>query len=99
MSLSPAATVVLTRAAERPDRRREFHRKLPTAARHKMIDALLRDGLIVEIKGWVDLQFEDGRKIRLNAGDTLTIPGGTRHNEIATSEEMDILEILVPAGM
>lgn len=51
------------------------------------------------IKGWVDLQFEDGRKIRLNAGDTLTIPGGTRHNEIATSEEMDILEILVPAGM
>ena len=51
------------------------------------------------IKGWVDLQFEDGRQIRLNAGDTLTIPGGTRHNEIATSQEMDILEILVPAGM
>ena len=48
MSPSPAATIVLTRAAERPDRRLEFHRKLPTAARHKMIDALLRDGLIAE---------------------------------------------------
>ena len=33
MSLSPAATIVLTRAAERPDRRLEFYRKLPTAAR------------------------------------------------------------------
>ena len=47
MSLSPAATIVLTRAAERPDHRLEFHRKLPTGGRHKMIDALLREGLIV----------------------------------------------------
>ena len=51
MSLSPAAMIVLTRAAERPDRRLEFHRKLPTAARHKMIDAMLRDGLITETLG------------------------------------------------
>jgi quercetin dioxygenase-like cupin family protein len=51
------------------------------------------------IKGWVDLQFEDGRQIRLNAGETLMIPGGMRHNEIGTSDEMDLLEILVPAGM
>ncbi len=51
MSLSPAATIVLTRAAERPDHRLQFHRKLPTGGRHKMIDALLRDGLIVETLG------------------------------------------------
>jgi hypothetical protein len=51
MSLSPAAAIVLARAAERPDRRLEFHRKLPTGGRHKMIDALLRDGLIVEAQG------------------------------------------------
>ena len=51
MSLSPAATIVLTRAAERPDRLLQFHRKLPTGGRHKMIDALLRDGLIAETKG------------------------------------------------
>ena len=51
MSLSPAATIVLTRAAERPDRRLEFHRKLPTGGRHKMIDALLRDSLIAETQG------------------------------------------------
>ena len=51
MSLSPAATIVLTRATERPDGRLEFHRKLPTAARHKMIDALLRQSLIAETQG------------------------------------------------
>jgi len=58
MSLSPAATIVLTRAAERPDRRIEFHRTLPTGGRHKMIDALLRDGLIAETQG--DYRLGDG---------------------------------------
>jgi hypothetical protein len=58
MSLSPAATTVLARAAERPDRRLEFHRKLPTGGRHKMIDALLRDGLIAETQG--DYRLGDG---------------------------------------
>ncbi len=58
MSLSPAATIVLARAAERPDRCLEFHRKLPTGGRHKMIDALLRDGLIAETQG--DYRLGDG---------------------------------------
>ena len=49
------------------------------------------------LKGWVDLVFEDGRQIRLSAGDSLMIPGGLRHNETATSEEMDALEVSVPA--
>ena len=51
MSLSPAAMIVLTRAAERPDYRLEFHRKLPTGGRNKMIDAMLREGLIAETIG------------------------------------------------
>jgi hypothetical protein len=58
MSPSPAATIVLTRAAERADRRLEFHRKLPTGGRHKMIDALLREGLIAETQG--DYRLGDG---------------------------------------
>ena len=61
MTLSLAATTVLARAAERPDRRLQFHRKLPTGGRHKMIDALLRDGLIVETQG----------DYRLGGGSTL----------------------------
>ncbi len=51
------------------------------------------------LKGWVDLEFEDGRKIRLKAGDSMMIPGGMRHNETATAEEMEILEVSVPAQL
>ena len=51
MTLSPAAVIVLTRAAEHPDHLLEFQRKLPAVARRKMIDALLRDGIITETAG------------------------------------------------
>ena len=54
---------------------------------------------IYMLKGWVDLEFEDGRKVRLRQGDSMMIPGGLRHNETATSEEMDILEVSVPANL
>jgi quercetin dioxygenase-like cupin family protein len=54
---------------------------------------------IYMLKGWVDLEFEDGTKCRLKAGDSMMIPGGTRHNETATANEMEILEISVPAKM
>lgn len=54
---------------------------------------------IYMLKGWVDLEFEDGRKVRLQQGDSMMIPGGTRHNETGTAEELEILEISVPAEM
>jgi mannose-6-phosphate isomerase-like protein (cupin superfamily) len=58
------------------------------------------DGQFVYIlKGWVDLEFEDGRTIRINEGDSLFIPGYLRHNEIRTSETMEILEVSVPGKM
>jgi uncharacterized protein YjlB len=47
----------------------------------------------------VDLQFEDGRTIRVEEGDSLFIPGFLRHNEIRTSETMEILEVSVPGQM
>ena len=58
------------------------------------------DGQFVyALKGWVDLEFADGETIRLQAGESLYIPGGLRHNEIATSETLEILEVCVPADM
>jgi len=51
------------------------------------------------LKGWVDLEFENGEKMRCNAGDSLYIPGGMRHNETATSQELEILELSVPSDM
>ncbi|MBN8927462.1 MAG: hypothetical protein BGO51_12730 [Rhodospirillales bacterium 69-11] len=54
---------------------------------------------IYMLKGWVDLEFADGRKIRLEEGDSLMIPGGTPHNETGTADELELLEISVPAEM
>jgi quercetin dioxygenase-like cupin family protein len=51
---------------------------------------------IYGLKGWVDLEFEDGRKIRLNAGESMLIPGGLKHNETATSDDFQILEVITP---
>lgn len=55
--------------------------------------------LVYGVKGWVDLEFETGEKIRLKEGESLMIPGGLRHNETATSDELELLEVSVPADM
>ena len=54
---------------------------------------------VYALRGWVDLEFEDGTKVRVKAGDSIFIPGGLRHNETATSDDFQILEISVPADM
>jgi len=51
------------------------------------------------IKGWVDLEFEDGRTIRVEEGDSLFIPGYLRHNEIRTADALEILEVSTPGVM
>jgi quercetin dioxygenase-like cupin family protein len=58
------------------------------------------DGQFVYVlKGWVDLQFEDGRTIRIEEGDSLFIPGYLHHNEIRTSDTLEILEVSTPGEM
>ena len=54
---------------------------------------------VYAIKGWVDLEFETGEKIRLEPGQSLYIPGGLRHNETATSTDIEILEVCIPSDM
>jgi mannose-6-phosphate isomerase-like protein (cupin superfamily) len=51
------------------------------------------------LSGWVDLEFEDGQTLRIQAGESLYIPGGLRHNEIRTSKDLELLEVSVPADM
>jgi quercetin dioxygenase-like cupin family protein len=60
---------------------------------------LCESQFIFTLRGWVDLLIEDGRKIRVSAGESLHIPGGLRHNEIAISEDFELLEVSVPAKM
>ena len=58
------------------------------------------DGQFVYIlNGWVDLSFPDGETVRIEEGDSLFIPGGLPHNEIATSETLELIEVSVPADM
>jgi len=45
------------------------------------------------------VEFEDGRTIKVDEGDSLYIPGGVCHNETRASDELEILEISVPAAM
>ena len=51
------------------------------------------------LKGWVDLEFGDRGVIRLEAGDSLMIPGGMVHQEISASNNMELLEVSVPAQL
>jgi quercetin dioxygenase-like cupin family protein len=51
------------------------------------------------LKGWADLDFEDRGPVRLQAGDSVMIPGGCRHQEVRTSDDFEILEISLPADM
>jgi len=54
---------------------------------------------VYTLKGWVELEFEDGTHCRLESGDSIFIPGGMRHNELRTSDDLEILEVSVPADM
>lgn len=51
------------------------------------------------MKGWVDLEFEDGQRKRVKAGESLFIPGGMKHNEFGTSDDLEILEVVLPSEM
>ena len=51
------------------------------------------------LKGWVDLEFEGGRKVRFGVGDSVMIPGGLPHLETATSDDLELVEVSVPAEM
>ncbi len=55
--------------------------------------------LVYMLNGWIDLEFEGRGVVRLEAGDSVMIPGGLIHQEIATSETMELVEISLPAEM
>ncbi|MBB5157337.1 cupin domain-containing protein [Saccharopolyspora phatthalungensis] len=49
-------------------------------------------------KGWLELQFEDGATRRIHENGVCFIPGGYRHNETATSDDLEFIEIFMPAN-
>ena len=55
--------------------------------------------LVYMLKGWVDLEFEDGRKIRLMPGEFADATWRNAAYEIGTADELELLEVSVPAEM
>ena len=51
------------------------------------------------LNGWVDLEFAGWRVERIGPGDSVYIPGNTPHNETATSDSFELLEVSIPADM
>jgi len=54
---------------------------------------------IYALRGWIELQFEDGSTIRVETGESLFIPPGLKHNETAISSDLELFEMSVPAKM
>ena len=48
------------------------------------------------LKGWVELEFDNHPTVRVEAGDSIFIPGGCIHNELSASDDMQILEVSTP---
>lgn len=55
--------------------------------------------LVYMLSGWVELEFAGEPPCRLEAGDSILIPGNTPHNEIRTSVAFELLEVSLPAEM
>jgi mannose-6-phosphate isomerase-like protein (cupin superfamily) len=51
------------------------------------------------LRGWVDLEFAGALKVRFGVGDSAMIPGGLPHQETATSDDLELIEVSVPAEM
>lgn len=51
------------------------------------------------LKGWVELEFADGRVVKMEAGDSALIPGGMPHQETRTSDSLQLIEVSLPAEM
>jgi quercetin dioxygenase-like cupin family protein len=49
------------------------------------------------LKGWVEFEYEDIGKVRLNVRDSVYQPSGVPHRELAHSDDLEVLEIVSPA--
>jgi len=55
--------------------------------------------LVYMLSGWIELEFAGEPLCRLEAGDSILIPGDTPHNELRTSDTFELLEVSLPAEM
>ena len=51
------------------------------------------------LKGWIEFEHEGQGVVRLEAGSCVHQPRGIRHREIGHSEDIEMLEIVLPADL
>jgi quercetin dioxygenase-like cupin family protein len=54
--------------------------------------------LVYVLKGWIEFEYEGQGTIRLDAGSCVYQPPSIRHREVAHSEDVEMLEVVMPAA-
>ena len=54
--------------------------------------------LVYVLKGWIEFEYEGQGVIRLEAGSCVHQPPRIRHRELGHSGDLEMLEIVMPAG-
>lgn len=54
--------------------------------------------LVYILKGWIEFEYEGQGVVRLEAGSCVHQPPGIRHRELGHSDDVEMLEIVLPAG-
>ena len=54
--------------------------------------------LVYILKGWIEFEYEGQGAVRLEAGSCVYQPPGIRHRELGHSPDIEMLEIVLPAG-
>lgn len=54
--------------------------------------------LVYVLKGWIEFEYEGQGVVRLEAGSCVHQPPNIRHRELGHSEDVEMLEIVLPAG-
>ncbi len=52
--------------------------------------------LVYVLKGWIEFEYEGQGVVRLEAGSCVHQPPGIRHREMGHSEDVEMLEVVLP---
>ena len=52
--------------------------------------------MVYVLKGWITFDYEGQGEVRLEAGDCVHQPPGIRHRELGHSDDLELLEIVMP---
>ena len=53
--------------------------------------------LVYILKGWIEFEYEGQGVVRLEAGSCVYQPPGIRHRELGHSQDVEMLEVVMPA--